>query len=264
MTQWEFTDDEFHVLCVKHLEGMLPAPLTYLSRTPLLADYEGEVAEIRGRLDLELGPEFRQAMEVVARPEVWIGLRANRDGAFGDPAGLIRMHAARQGRRALLLRQEAGETFEHGGNVTVLECDPEELPGLLVAQLPPAKAGRRTSVPIVVAQPVASDPYASSGSGAFDSFDESDESATVAFLSEPVTLAGRVRIAQARSKYGPRGVTGVALDWRDVVDDGRYLIDLSQPELLAVGVDTRQFTDLLAQSIAQIIEQMEWRGEYDE
>ncbi|MFJ9362878.1 ESX secretion-associated protein EspG [Nocardia sp. NPDC101769] len=264
MTHWEFTDDEFQVLSVQYLDGVLPAPLTYLSRTPLLADYEREVAEIRERLDRELGSDFRQAMRVVARPEVWIGLRASLDGAFGDPAKVIRMHGARLGRRALLLRQEAGETFEHGGNVTVLECDPEELPGLLVAQLPAAKAGRRTAIPIVGAAPVAPDPYASQGSGAFDSFDETDESATVAFLSEPVTLAGSVRVAQARSKYGPRGLTGMALDWRDVADDGRYLIDLAQPELLAVSVDARQFTDRIAGTVAQIIEQMEWRGEYDE
>ncbi|MFI1915026.1 ESX secretion-associated protein EspG [Nocardia sp. NPDC020380] len=261
MSRWEFTDDEFQVLCDKYLEGVLPAPLTYLSRSLLLEDYEREVAAIRDRLDFELGTEPRLAMEVVAQPEVRIVLRACVDGDFGNPAQWIRMHGARSGRRALLIRQEAGETFEHGGNVTLLECEPEELPGLLVAQLPPAKAGRRTSIPIVP-EPTASEPH--TASGAFDSFEDSDGSAAAAFLSEPVTLNGIVRISQARSKYGPRGVSAVMLNWRDVVDDGRYLIELGQPEMLAVGVDTRQFTDRLAQSIAQIIEQMEWRGEYDE
>ncbi|MFE3255927.1 ESX secretion-associated protein EspG [Nocardia sp. NPDC059091] len=260
---WEFTDDEFHVLCMQYLEGALPQPLTYLSRIPLLEDYEREVLAIQERLDAELGPEIRLALEVVARPEVWIWLRASIDGDVGNPAKQIRVHGARLGRRALLIRQEPGETLEHGGNVTLLECDPEELPGLLVAQLPPAKAGRRISIPIV-AESAAPDSYAPSGAGAFDSFEESDESATAAFLSEPVTLVGAVQVAQARSKYGPRGVTEMMLSWRDVVDDGRYLIDSGQPELLAVGADARQFTNWLARSMEEIIRQMEWRGEYDE
>lgn len=263
MTRWEFTDDEFQVLCTRYLEGALPAPLTYLSRTPLLADYEREVAEIQARLDAELGPEIRPVMEVLARPEVWFWLHASVDGRSDDPAASVRIHGARLGRRALLVSQAAGETFDHGGNVTLLECDPEELPGLLVAQLPPAKAGRRTSIPIVV-DTAAPDPEEASGSGAFDSFEESDRSATAAFFSEPVTLAGMLRVAQGRSKYGPRGVSEVVLHWRDVADDGRYLIDLGQPEPLAVAVDARQFTDRFTRSIAQIIEQMEWRGEYDE
>ncbi|MVU78987.1 hypothetical protein GPX89_17255 [Nocardia sp. ET3-3] len=259
--KWEFTDLEFQSLCERFNEGRMPRPFHFTSRIVLESDYDREIAETQARLLAELGPSFGTAFEVIARPEVWVGAQAWVDNDFRNPAHRLRLHGARRGRRAFVIRQEPGETLHHSGNITLFECEPEEMPALLVAQLPPREAGWQPAVSIVKGGAPAPDPYESSMGGAFDSFEDSLETRSLAFLSTPAERTGAMRVVSGRSKYGPRGLTVSTLLWRDLPDDGRYLIDLDPETPIAVGVDAHKFAAALAGSIDRILQQMEWRGE---
>ncbi|WP_327143718.1 ESX secretion-associated protein EspG [Nocardia sp. NBC_01327] len=261
--RWEFTDVEFKVLCNRYRSGAMPSPFLYLSRTPLLDDYLRELAEIGDALDERLEPGFAAVFDTVARPEVFVGMHGWRDSDIDNPKTHLRVHGVRSGRRACVLTQQPGETVDHGGAVTLIECEPEELPGLLVAQLPEVEAGRLPEISIVT-EPPEPDPYANSRSAAFDSFDDTTESRSLTFLSTPAELTGALQVLQGRSKYGPRGIAESTVVWRDLPGDGRYLIDLDSPARSAVGVTTRRFADHLERTIDRILWHMEARGEEEE
>ncbi|MEC3955056.1 ESX secretion-associated protein EspG [Nocardia sp. CDC153] len=261
--KWELTDLEFQALCDRYRGGRMPRPFRFTSRIVLEDDYEREMFETRTRLDAELGPGFGVEFETIANPEVWVGIQAWIDTDFRNPATRLRLAGARRGRRAFVIKQEPAESLEHCGNITLLECEPEAMPALLIAQLPPREAGWRPAVSIVK-EPPPPDLYASSASAAFDSFEDTTEAQSLAFLSTPAELTGAVRVVQGRSKYGPRGRAKATLVWRDLADDGRYLIDVDPETPIAVGVDAHKFSSYLAGCIDRILQQMEWRGDYDE
>ncbi|MGW4246703.1 ESX secretion-associated protein EspG [Nocardia sp. NPDC004722] len=259
--KWEFTDLEFQALCERYRGGRMPQPFRFTSRIVVESEYEYEMVQTRTRLDAELGPGFGVAFEAVARPEVWVGVQSWVDSDFRNPARRIRLHAARRGQRAFVIKQDPAESLQHSGNITMLECEPEAMPALLIAQLPPREAGWQPAVSIVKGPAVPQrDPYSTS-SGAFDSFEESFETRSLAFLSTPAERTGAMRVVQGRSKYGPRGLAVSTLLWRDLPEDGRYLINLDSETPIAEGVDAHKFASVLGGCVNQILQHMEWRGE---
>ncbi|MGV9663644.1 ESX secretion-associated protein EspG [Nocardia niigatensis] len=260
---WQFTDIEFKVLCNRYRQGAIPSPLVYTSRTMDPDDYQRELWAAEAELNQRLDPGFRAVFEVVCNPEVFVGVHGWHDADIDNPDKHLVVHGARRGRRACVLIQQPGETTMHSGGVTMIECEPEELAGLLVAQLPETESGQSTAIPIVT-EPAAPDPYEAPRASAFDTFEESTDTRSLRFLSTPADQTGAMQILQGRSKYGPRGVAVSTLVWRDLPGDGRYLIDLDPEVKSAVGVDTRRFVDHLNSVIARILEQMESRGEQQE
>ncbi|MTE11533.1 ESX secretion-associated protein EspG [Nocardia aurantiaca] len=260
---WEFTDLEFKVLCNRYRQGAIPSPLTYTSRTMDADEYRRQLLGAEVELDLRLDAEFRAVFEAVCNPEVFVGVHGWHDADIENPAKHVMVHGARRGRRACLLIQHPGETTMHSGGVTMIDCEPEELARLLVAQLPEVEAGGSAPIPIAT-EPSAPDPYEAPRASAFDSFEESVDSRSLRFLSTPADQTGAMRILQGRSKYGPRGVAVSTLVWRDLPGDGRYLIDLDPEAKSAVGVDSRRFAEHIDGAIAQILMHMESRGEQQE
>ncbi|MEV6771244.1 ESX secretion-associated protein EspG [Nocardia sp. NPDC051030] len=260
---WKFTDVEFKILCNRYREGALPSPFVYLARTRVDDDYQRELREIGAELDARLDPSFRAIFETVARPEIFIGVHGWHDADMENPDKHLRVHGALRGRRALVLIQQPGETMDHSREVTLIECEPEELARLLVAQLPEVEAGRSGPINLHT-EPATPDPYEAPRASAFDSFEETAESRSLRFLSLPADQTGAMQILQGRSKYGPRGVAESTLVWRDLPGDGRYLIDLDTPTRTAVGVDARKLTAHIDGVIGRILARMESRGEQDE
>lgn len=260
--KWEFTDVEFKVLCNRYLGGYLPRPLSYTSRTLLQDDYEHELSETEARLRERLDPGFGPLFAMLERPEVAIFTQVWCDGDLDNPKKRIRVHAARQGRRACVITQLPGETVYHSGGFTVVECEPEALPALVTAELPEAEAARGPAVPIMV-QPPEPEPemHRNSHSAAFDSFDDPDDAATLAFWNKPAEWTAACRVVQGRSKYGPRGIVETTLLWRDLPGDGRYLIDLAEPEPKAVGATTSRIAKHIGLHVDTILRSMTDRGE---
>ncbi|MEU0540810.1 ESX secretion-associated protein EspG [Nocardia sp. NPDC005978] len=262
--RWQFTDVEFKSLCHRYrYQGRMPSPLVYLSRTVLADDYARELSEIRARLDQELDQGFVSLFKAVADPEVFIGVHGFQDN---DPsAPRLRVHGARRGHHACVISQAPGETTSHSGDITVIECDPHELPALLVRHLPEVEPGRQSPIAIsegpAIPEP---DPYDAPPPSAFDSFEESNDARALRFWNTQADRMGFMRIVQGRSKYGPRGVEGQLLLWRDLPDDGRYMIELETPEMAAVGTDAKRFESRLQHHVDRILKIMESRGEHEE
>ncbi|MFD7847725.1 ESX secretion-associated protein EspG [Nocardia sp. NPDC059764] len=260
---WQFTDLEFKVLCNRYREGSTPAPFVYTCRTSDADEYRRQLWAAEDELDQRLDSTFRPVFEAVANPEVMVVVYGWNDADLDNPEAYVRVHGVRRGRRACVLVQQPGESLEHSTGVTLIECEPEELAQLLVAQLPEVPGGRSPAIPIVD-EPVVVDPYEAPRASAFDSFEESVETPGLRFLSSPTDQAGRMQILQARSKYGPRGVAMSRLEWRDLPGDGRYVIDHDQESKFAIGMDGRKLAGYIDISIARILEHMESRGEQDE
>ncbi|GAB0106451.1 hypothetical protein JMUB6875_54360 [Nocardia sp. JMUB6875] len=257
---WELTDDEFKLLCDRYLDGWMPVPLAYTSRTELYDDYRRELAALEPQLRERIGEGLSAAFEVVRDPEVFVISSTWCDSDVDNPDKRIRVHGAQRGHRAVMITMTPGETVYHSRGFTVTECEPSELPGLIGAQLPTAEAATGPSVPIVV-EPEERDPYEVRQSFAFDSFDDSNDALSLAFWNRRADWTGFVRVLQGRSIYGPRGVLETTVLWRDLPGDGRYVIDMDEPEMRAVGASSQQLVDRIAGRVARVLEHMEARGE---
>ncbi|MGW5105796.1 ESX secretion-associated protein EspG [Nocardia sp. NPDC004123] len=258
---WEFTDVEFKALCYRYRGGSLPSPLRFTSRTKYQDDYERELYECHAKLDRELGPGFGAIFETVALPDIALIVHAWADGDFDNPNKRIRVHGARRDRRACLIVQAPGETVFHSGGFTMIECEPEELPALMVAYLPPTEEARGPAVTLVT-EPPEPDPYGGSG-GAFDSFDDSVETRSIAFWNRPADLTGAIRVLQGRSKFGPRGMHQTTMIFRDMPADGRYLIEVGDPEMTARGAGVGKIVHRFEHHVEQTLQLMEARGEIE-
>ncbi|MBL1075210.1 ESX secretion-associated protein EspG [Nocardia sp. 2] len=258
--KWEFSDIEFKVLCNRYRQNRIPAPLVYTCRTRSEVEYEHQLAEANSRLLERLPADFRTVFETLVRPDVAVFAQVWCDREMKNPEKRFRIHGARRGHRACMLTQSPGETIWHTSGFTLTECEPDELPALLVSQLPAAEAASGPDVPIVIdsGQPEAD--YAPRPS-AFDSFDEPDSARGLAFLSKPAEWTGGFKIRQVRSKYGPRGMTGKTLLWRDLPGDGRYLIELDELEMRAAGASAQRIAERIGAGVSHVLEHMTARGE---
>ncbi|MFB7721475.1 ESX secretion-associated protein EspG [Nocardia sp. NPDC056100] len=257
---WEFTDDEFKVLCNRFLDGRLPAPLSYFSRIPLLDDFERELSRLEAGLRERLDSGLTAVFETLRHPEIQIIMTAWRDSDYENPEHRILVHGARLGWNAVMVTQKMGETIYHSAGFTLTECAPEQLPALMIAQLPQTGAGSAPPLPMVF-EPPERDPYEARQSLAFDSFDDTAEVRSRAFWAEPAERSGWIRVLQGRSIFGPRGLMTQSALWRDQPDDGRYLFELDQPEIRAVATSPEQLVRRVGQYVDEVLRHMEARGE---
>ncbi|MEU1430699.1 ESX secretion-associated protein EspG [Nocardia sp. NPDC005746] len=257
---WELTHEEFKVLCNRYLDGWLPPPLTYSSRIPTFDAYESELsrveAELRDRLDAGLNIPF----DTLANPEVFVVLGSWCDSDFENPAKQVRIHAARRGWHAVMVIQHMGETIYHSTGYTLIECDPDALSMLMVGELPDTVAASGSPLPMVF-DPPERDPYEIRQSVAFDSFDDTLEVRSRAFWSRTAERSGVIRVVQGRSIYGPRGRLMTSAFWRDVVGEGRYLIEVDESDTRAMGADSTMLAQSIDRRTALVLEHMEERGE---
>lgn len=258
--RYEFSDVEFQVLCERYRGGSMPSPMVFTSRTRFLDDYQRELAEVRTELARRLDAGFESVFAPLADPDLFIVSHTWCDADMDNPDKRIRVHGARRDRRACLVIQQPAETIYHSNGFTLIECEPEELPALVVAELPDYEEGQGPDVQIVL-DPAEPDPYESPRSGAFDSFEESVESRSLAFLSRPAEWSSAIKVLQGRSKYGPRGIAEATLLLRDLPLDGRYLIELDTPEPRATGATAKYLIDRIERRVALTLEHMATRGE---
>ncbi|APB01571.1 ESX secretion-associated protein EspG [Nocardia seriolae] len=257
---WELTDDEFKVLCNRYLDGWLPAPLTYTSRIQTMDAYDRELdrveAGLRDRLDVGLNLPF----ETLANPEVLVVSGAWCDNDLDNPDKQIRIHAARRGWHAVMIVQHPGETAYHSAGYTLTECDPDALSTLMVERLPATAAAAGSPLPMVFDAPE-QDPYEIRQGLAFDSFEDTAEAGSLAFWNKPAERTGFLRVVQGRSIYGPRGRLMTTAVWRDVPGEGRYLIEVDEPEMRAVGADSAVLADSIDRRMQLVLDHMQERGE---
>lgn len=263
---WELTDLEFKVLCDEYRHGEIPDPFAFTSRTRIADDYEWEVAQARGDLWDRFGGELGTFGAALAKPDVFITLQAWDDADFDNPAARTWVHALRQRARGFVITQRPGETLEHSGGFDIAECDPRALADRVLGLVPFARAGRLpdSAIPDPAAEAVPDRGVGSFVSMISDNEDEYDAAHSAAFLATPATRTGYVQIFQGRSKFGPRGRIEMGMLWRDLPDDGRYVIPLGVTSPSATGMGTKGMIQWVDEQIALVVARLDRNMETEE
>lgn len=255
---WEFTGFEFYVLWRDATDGRVPWPLGYTNRMKTEEEFRFVRRETRADLEEKLrDPEFERMLSALSRPDITVVAECADWRASDKPEQLVRLYAARQEDRGYVVSQQTGETYWDAIGFTVTECDAIRLADAVVAAIPEAEPGRISAVVLAGEQ---IDPgtsgdeldYSYGQSAVHDSFTETASDRAQRFLDSPATFTGIVEIHQKRSIFGPRGRTKHRLEWRDLEDDGRYVIDDQSPPV-ATSVDNAKLTAMINARIAAVV-----------
>jgi hypothetical protein len=248
---WNLTDFELNVRWRElSAERHLPKPLYFTSRIMMDEDYQREIAivsdQLKGRLDLS----FDSALGIMIDPDVRLGVHGFDGREPRNAAGRIRVAAARKWERCVVITQIPGETIYHSGGYVVSECESTELARLLVEQLADVDAGKRGRVELSGAADYSFGRSVAAESSDAEEYDTVAERSE-AFRSTPATTIGQIEIRQGSSRFGPRGVSHRTLEWRDLVDDGRYVMD--DNGTVAVPVDRDGLRAMVDTDIGMVI-----------
>lgn len=250
---WQLEDLELVVLWEELTHEHLPYPMVFMSRTPLYEDYVLEKRETLERARKRLNSSFSGVLEVFTHPDIKI-LVDGWDGRDPERAdGRIRILAARKGDRGMLLVQLPGETADHSGGFIVKECDPVKLADAIIAELPTAEPGGQSDFQLPapgerfgeVEYGYGTSPVAAEAAGVFTARSK-------AFVHTKPAVTGLVTVVQGTSTFGPQGIIWHRLEWRDLPDDGRYVIAHTAP-WSAVPADTKRLTSMINTRIADVV-----------
>ncbi len=256
---WELTDLEFVTLWNQADGNMVPTPLSYATDIPTWGALAAAKAEIADRVH-----QLRRAgagimIDALADADIRVTALGRNGSDFDDPEGAVRIVGARKGRQGWVIRQKPGKTVWHSGGFVVSECEAIHLAAAVVANLPETDAGR---IPEVVLSRDTAEADENDGSAMDYSYGRSavfqttevSVGDTVArrFLATPTASVGTIEISQERSAFGPRGRVRSVVQWRDVVDDGRYVISADTPSV-AHAADRSRVVDLINIEIAAAV-----------
>ncbi|WP_405162030.1 ESX secretion-associated protein EspG [Nocardia sp. NBC_01499] len=257
--QWKFTALEFIVLCEQYREGSLPTPFLFVTEEVVMADeLERRKRVVWEQLRRRLGGSFDGAIEVLRAPELFVRVRSWDEQDTNNMAKMYHLHAARSGALAYLFEQAPGILTYDAPAYTVTECDPRRLAAAVVASLPPVDAGRLPDVSVVIDPAEHTAPV--TGSYVRDYREDTPVYHTQQFFQRRADCTGSIIVVQGRSKYGPRGIHETKLMWRDVTDDGRYVMALDGAPV-AVAIGRRQLTERIQADIDNLLERLETHWE---
>ncbi|MGW0250975.1 ESX secretion-associated protein EspG [Nocardia goodfellowii] len=251
---WKFTDLEFMALWSRIKGANLPQPFTFISDLPTHEGYLRELRSIRESWRAAEDHGRSRMAEDVLSPDLGLVVRALDPSDHRRIESRIRWLAVRREDRGYLVKQLPGRTFEHAGGFTVTECDPLALARAVVAQLPVVQAGKSGPIKLSMSGDDEMDDSVGT-SGLWDDPYGASSSASVAaekFESAVPALKGTIEVFQGRSIFGPRGETRRLIEWRDLSDDGRYVIAPAAPPI-AQPADAARFTAMINAEIAIII-----------
>ncbi|MFB8002142.1 ESX secretion-associated protein EspG [Nocardia sp. NPDC056000] len=252
---WSFTDLEFLALYQERGEEVLPEPLMFTSRTEWWSQHLDNMARTRDELR-HREPDWLEAFDVLLLPDVRVEVRGWDGLDPANPTGSIRVLGARRGDFGYLVVQQPGETVSHSAGFSISECDARQLATELLTALPDTAPGRGGE--LVLAEPADTDEhdYGFGMSPAHESMDGTVIDRAAEFLAAPAVSRGIIEVVQGHSRFGPRGITRHQLRWRDLVEDGRYLITGDFPPVAAPADRRRMITDLDTR-IAAVLEAIE-------
>ncbi|MEV0762962.1 ESX secretion-associated protein EspG [Nocardia sp. NPDC050435] len=249
---WKFTDIEFMALWSRTQGTLLPRPFTYICEMRTNDEYERALHEVRERWRGTDDRVLDEIIQAVLEPDISLEVRGFDEREYERAQGWVRALAVRRGERGFVLKQVTGKTFEHAESFTVTECDPLGLAEAVVAELPKCEPGKHGSIKLPVAR--GEEMVEANASGLWDDPYGGASTAVTGERFEKTIAASRgvVRVSQGYSVYGPRGRISLDLKWRDLPDDGRYVIAPDTPPV-AQPADEKKFVIVLNQQIAKII-----------
>ncbi|MFE6862808.1 ESX secretion-associated protein EspG [Nocardia sp. NPDC057668] len=250
---WTFSDLEFVALWADLGEEFLPHPLMFTSRTEWWDDHLENLARARESLrdresELEDLPELTYALR---NPDLLVRVHGWDPRDIESGAGSVRGLGVRYGELGYVLTQLPGETYRHSGGFTAKEFPAARLAEELVALLPDTAASRGRDIVLARPEHVEQFDYAFGMSPAHETLEGGVIDRAADFLAAPATSRGTMEVVQGHSRFGPRGITRHQLEWRDVVDDGRYVIT-GYPSV-AAPADRRRMVSTLQSHIAEVV-----------
>ncbi|MGM7644042.1 ESX secretion-associated protein EspG [Nocardia sp. JW2] len=249
---WNLTDLQLYVLWQWATSESLPWPFFCRTRTINPGELKREKAQALETLRRD-EPEFVSfVLEALLEPDIKVVLHGHDGVDDMKVDALVRVMGCRRGDRGYVVRQKPGDTYWNSGGYVVTECDAVSLADYVVRELPENKPGREADLMLESADRTAQLDYSYAVSSVHDSFHDPAPLRAKQFESAPLLRAGEVEVIQGRSRFGPRGVTRHKLSWRDVVDDGRYVIAEEVPRV-ATAADAKRFTELINQRIAEVV-----------
>jgi len=247
---WTLSDIEFVARYESMREDVLPDPFVFTAPTVDHEEYVRLKADARSRPAGVSGRDFQEMLDTVARPDIRVVVGGWNPADFQAGAGRVRLLAVRRGDVGFLLTQLPGPTAWHSGGYTVTECDAIGLARMVVDALPDVPAGRHGRIVLVDEEREHVD-RSFGRSGVRDSGDDEMDRAR-AFSAADIAITGGIRVEQGTSDFGPRGRVVRTLRWRDLREDGRYVITGERPPV-ASGVDGRQLTAAINAEIAVVV-----------
>lgn len=249
---WKLTDVEFFALWDELNEGVVPAPFFFSTDTESGIAFEREVFEARQELRSRHDFDMREVLTAIADPDLRIVISGADSDEPMKPTGLVRILAVRRGDRGYIVTQLPGRTYWHSGGYVITECDPLRLADAAVDALPEYEAGRSGEIVLSTRDSGGEMDYSYGRSSVRDSFADTEPDRARLFLERAAKRTGTIEVVQGRSRFGPRGVTRYRLEWRDLADDGRYVIDDRNPPV-AIPVDSRQLVAVTNARVAAVI-----------
>ncbi|KAA8879698.1 ESX secretion-associated protein EspG [Nocardia colli] len=254
--QWKFTSLEFLVLCEQYRAGSLPRPLLFQSDEEVMSDdLEQRKRLVWAELQPRLDSSFAGMAHVLRAPELYVLLQSWDERERTDRDKVLRVHVARAGALGFVFEQVPGELTFDSPMVVVTECDPRAMAVAVVQAMPDVGAGRLPDIPIVT-DPVEHIAPSWSANSVWDDVESRPVYRTQRFFEQRADLTGVITVAQGRSKFGPRGLHETTLLWRDVADDGRYVMALDDSPV-AVATSRQQLVYRIHRDIEHLLERIE-------
>ncbi|MBB5912853.1 hypothetical protein BJY24_001720 [Nocardia transvalensis] len=248
---WKLSDLEYYALWRSVVEDFLPFPLMFATDIPTDDEFRRELRrtldEVRGRLN----GEFDDALRAITEPDLWIAVTGWDPSDWDNPEHVVRLVGVRRGDRGYLITQLPGRTYWHAGGFTVAECHAVALADAVVGAMPENEAGRLPDITLPGESAAGLD-FDYGRSTVRDSFDDSIGDRAQRFLDTPTPYSGTIDVHQGASRFGPRGRVRYRLEWRDLVDDGRYVIDDRIPPV-ARAVDRAHLINAINTKVAEVI-----------
>lgn len=257
---WNLTGFDFFTLWLDTTGDPLPAPFWHSHGLETMDQYVAAQHESRERLGYMRDDDFSEMVEALTNPDISVTIGGMNGADFTRTEGLVRLGAFRRGERGFVVHQESRKTFWQATGITITTCDAIALAPAAVGLMPEEKPGRgpgivlpRREERVLPGERRNEDLDYSFGESAWnDSFEETDKARGERFLQTVPLCSGVIEIAQGHSIFGPRGITRHRLEWRDLEDDGRYVIDDQQPPV-ATSVDNAKLIAMINTRIASVV-----------
>ncbi|MFE6923282.1 ESX secretion-associated protein EspG [Nocardia sp. NPDC057663] len=245
----EFTPVEFAAMYDELREEGLPDPLSYRGAAQTYTESVRIKREAWHALRRRGGAELELLTEALTRPDIRVIARGIDGRDPENPKRSLRVHAVRKGDDAFVVRQQPGETMFDSAGFTVTRHEALSLGDAVAAEFAAAEAGRLRDFELV---DTSADVDFSFGRSLVH--DDGDDPAAFGaeFMRAPEDLTGTIEIEQGSSRFGPRGILRLYLVWRDVVDDGRYVIVPGSPARV-VPADRKRLVSLINSQIAEVV-----------
>ncbi|MEC3955044.1 ESX secretion-associated protein EspG [Nocardia sp. CDC153] len=258
---WKFTDLEFLALWEGLGEEFLPRPLTFTSRTQWWDDHLANMARARESLRAREDDDYAEVLRALLMPDVRVEVHGwdGRDRLSASAS--IRLLGVRSGEAGYLLVQHPGETYAHSSGFTLSEFYAEALAERMVAELPDTPVGRDFpggpggDLVLAETEDVEDTDYEFGLSPAHETLEGTVVTRAADFLAAPAESMGTIDVVQGRSRFGPRGIARYRLGWRDLENDGRYVVTGEHPPV-AAAADRRRMVAVLETHIAEVVQVM--------